>query len=234
MKSKRLQIDPQQAYLRLFMVLKLAAIKNCLSCHRKTTWYMSNDRPVVACGLCGFQISLLANTFAHNTKTPLHNWFSAAEFIILTKGKIPALALADTLDTGYQTAWRIKQVLLQTIGTRINDPEAAWAAILGSISYSYNTCTKCGYAAPDFAYPMNIKSRPRVILRCKNCNTWLSFTTGNALHKLTTPTSKIMGAISLLIETDGQVSIREFERALGLSHVGAFQMKKKLLAIIDP
>jgi transposase len=83
-----------------------------------TTWNKVKGRPVYACS-CGYQISPLAGTIFHKSRTSLRKWFYVMYLMAATRSGISAKQVERELGVTYKTAWRMmKQVrtLMDTEG----------------------------------------------------------------------------------------------------------------------
>ena len=67
------------------------------------------------CRACRTQTSARAGTIFHKSRTPLAKWFLAMHLITASKNDIAALELARQLDVKWDTAWLIKQKLLEVM-----------------------------------------------------------------------------------------------------------------------
>jgi hypothetical protein len=72
-------------------------------------------RGLLQCKHCRHQTSLTAGTILASTKLPLTTWFLAMYLLTQQKNAISALALKRQLGVSYNTAWRVKHKLMQTM-----------------------------------------------------------------------------------------------------------------------
>ena len=72
-------------------------------------------RQLFQCRACRTQTSARAGTIFHKSRTPLAKWFLAMHLITASKNDIAALELARQLDVKWDTAWLIKQKLLEVM-----------------------------------------------------------------------------------------------------------------------
>jgi hypothetical protein len=70
------------------------------------------------CTLCRLQTSARAGTIFHKSRTPLVKWFLAMHLMTSAKNDIAALELARQLDVKWDTAWLIKQKLMEVMKQR--------------------------------------------------------------------------------------------------------------------
>ena len=70
------------------------------------------------CNRCHHQHSLISGTIFASTKLPLTTWFLAMHLIAQAKTGLSALALHRQLGVSYNTAWSIKQKLMQVMKER--------------------------------------------------------------------------------------------------------------------
>lgn len=73
------------------------------------------SRQLYQCNSCHHQQSLTAGTIFANTKLPLTTWFLAVYLITQSKTGISALALKRELGVSYNTAWMLKQKVMQVM-----------------------------------------------------------------------------------------------------------------------
>jgi transposase-like protein/ribosomal protein L37AE/L43A len=72
-------------------------------------------RGLFQCRACRVQTSARAGTIFHKSRTPLTKWFLAMHLITASKNDIASLELARQLDVKWDTAWLIKQKLLEVM-----------------------------------------------------------------------------------------------------------------------
>jgi hypothetical protein len=72
-------------------------------------------RHLFQCRSCRTQTSARAGTIFHKSRTPLAKWFLAMHLITASKNDIAGLELARQLDVKWDTAWLIKQKLLEVM-----------------------------------------------------------------------------------------------------------------------
>ena len=70
------------------------------------------------CTACRLQTSARAGTIFHKSRTPLVKWFLAMHLMTSAKNDIAALELARQLDVKWDTAWLIKQKLMEVMKQR--------------------------------------------------------------------------------------------------------------------
>ena len=70
------------------------------------------------CSDCRRQTSAKAGTIFHKSKTPLTKWFLAMHLITSAKNDISGLELARQLDVKWDTAWLMKQKLMEVMRQR--------------------------------------------------------------------------------------------------------------------
>lgn len=73
------------------------------------------DRKLFQCSQCQHQESLTAGTIFHYTKLPLTLWFMAMYLLTQTKKGISSVELAEKLGVHQETAWNLKQKLMQVM-----------------------------------------------------------------------------------------------------------------------
>jgi transposase-like protein len=74
-------------------------------------------RKLYQCSKCHHQTSLTSRTIFEQTKLPLTLWFLAIHLITQAKTGLSALALKRQLGVSYNTAWSMKQKIMQVIPT---------------------------------------------------------------------------------------------------------------------
>lgn len=72
-------------------------------------------RGLFQCRACRVQTSARAGTIFHKSRTPLAKWFLAMHLLTASKNDISGLELARQLDVKWDTAWLIKQKLLEVM-----------------------------------------------------------------------------------------------------------------------
>ena len=86
----------------------------CPACGN-TTGCALHSRKVYQCHKCHHQTSLTAGTIFHGTKLALTQWFLAIFLLTQRKQSISAMQLSRDLGVKYDTAWRMKQKLMQVM-----------------------------------------------------------------------------------------------------------------------
>ncbi len=83
-----------------------------------TSYCSLKTRKLYQCNHCHHQSSLTSGTIFANTNLPLTVWFLAIHLITQSKTGIAALALKRQLGVSYNTAWSIKQKIMQVMKER--------------------------------------------------------------------------------------------------------------------
>lgn len=78
----------------------------------------SAARRIFQCSACRVQTSAKSGTIFHKSKTPLTKWFLAIHLLTSAKNDISGLELARQLDVKWDTAWLIKQKLMEVMRQR--------------------------------------------------------------------------------------------------------------------
>ena len=86
----------------------------CPKCKGRAHAYCK-PRRLFQCRACRTQTSVRSGTIFHKSRTPLSKWFLAMHLITSAKNDIAALELARQLDVKWDTAWLIKQKLLEAM-----------------------------------------------------------------------------------------------------------------------
>lgn len=89
----------------------------CPECGNATHCELKS-RKVLQCHRCHHQASLTARTVFEKTKLPLTTWFLAIFLLTQSKTGLSAVALSRHLGVSYNTAWLVKQKLMQTMRER--------------------------------------------------------------------------------------------------------------------
>jgi len=76
------------------------------------------SRKVYQCNHCHHQTSLTSGTIFFSTKLPLTRWFLAIHLITQSKTGLSALELKRQIHVPYNTAWRMKQKIMQVMKER--------------------------------------------------------------------------------------------------------------------
>ncbi len=75
-------------------------------------------RQLYQCSRCHHQTSLTSGTIFEHTKLPLTKWFLAIHLITQAKTGVSALSLKRQIGVSYNTAWQIKQKIMQVMKER--------------------------------------------------------------------------------------------------------------------
>lgn len=75
-------------------------------------------RSLYQCSRCHHQASLTAGTLFEQTKLPLTTWFLAIYLVTQAKTGLSALALKRQVGVSYNTAWGVKQKIMQAMKER--------------------------------------------------------------------------------------------------------------------
>lgn len=89
----------------------------CPSCHANR-YSKIKTRNLYQCSSCHHQTSLISGTLFEQTKLPLTVWFLAIYLVTQAKTGLSALALKRQLGVSYNTAWGIKQKIMQAMKER--------------------------------------------------------------------------------------------------------------------
>lgn len=76
------------------------------------------SRKIYQCNQCHHQTSLISGTIFENTKLPLSRWFLSIFLITQSKTGMSALELKRQIGVSYNTAWSIKQKIMQVMKER--------------------------------------------------------------------------------------------------------------------
>ena len=86
----------------------------CPKCTKEKYSFCAPKR-LFQCSSCGLQTSVRAGTVFQKSKTPLTKWFLAMHLLTCSKNDISSLELARQLDVKWDTAWLIKQKLMEVM-----------------------------------------------------------------------------------------------------------------------
>jgi ribosomal protein L37AE/L43A len=89
----------------------------CPKCEAREHSYHAARR-LFQCTTCLTQTSVTAGTIFHKSRTPLDKWFLAIHLITQSKNDIAALELSRQLGVKWDTAWLIKQKLMEVMRER--------------------------------------------------------------------------------------------------------------------
>lgn len=89
----------------------------CPKCASKSFCTLKT-RKVYQCNHCHHQTSLTSGTIFSSTKLPLTRWFLAIHLITQSKTGLSALALKRQIHVSYNTAWSVKQKIMQVMKER--------------------------------------------------------------------------------------------------------------------
>ena len=86
----------------------------CPECGNETGCFLPS-RQLYQCHHCHKQTSLTAGTIFHGSKLALTKWFLAIYLLTQRKKSLSALQLSRDLGVNYDTAWKLKQKLMQVM-----------------------------------------------------------------------------------------------------------------------
>jgi transposase-like protein len=89
----------------------------CPECGSKSFCTLKT-RKVYQCNHCHHQTSLTSGTIFANTNLPLTQWFLAIHLITQSKTGLSALELKRQIGVSYNTAWSMKQKIMQVMKER--------------------------------------------------------------------------------------------------------------------
>ena len=89
----------------------------CPKCEGRRHSFLRAKR-LFQCTGCRLQTSVKAGTIFHQSHTPLTKWFLAMHLLASSKNDIAGLELARQLDVKWDTAWLIKQKLMEVMRQR--------------------------------------------------------------------------------------------------------------------
>lgn len=90
----------------------------CPECGGRKHCQLPSRQGLLQCNHCHHQQSLTSGTLFDSTKLPLKTWFMAVYLITQSKTGISALALHRHLGVSYNTAWSLKQKVMQAMKER--------------------------------------------------------------------------------------------------------------------
>ena len=83
-----------------------------------THYSQITTRQLYQCSRCHHQTSLISGTIFEHTKLPLTKWFLAIHLITQAKTGLSALSLKRQIGVSYNTAWQMKQKIMQVMKER--------------------------------------------------------------------------------------------------------------------
>ena len=86
----------------------------CPKCAKRRYSFCA-PKKLFQCSSCHRQTSVRAGTVFHKSRTPLTKWFLAMHLLTGSKNDIASLELARQLDVKWDTAWLIKQKLMEVM-----------------------------------------------------------------------------------------------------------------------
>ena len=89
----------------------------CPQC-QETRYSYSAGRRLFQCSACRVQTSVRAGTVFHKSTTPLTKWFLAIYLVTQSKNDCAALEMARQMGVKWDTAWLIKQKLMEVMRQR--------------------------------------------------------------------------------------------------------------------
>lgn len=90
----------------------------CPQCGHGKSHRLPSRARLQQCAKCRHQTSVTAGTIMHGTKLPLTTWFRAMYHLTQSKNGISALEMMRKLGVSYNTAWKVKQKLMQVMKER--------------------------------------------------------------------------------------------------------------------
>ncbi len=90
---------------------------SCLECS-STSYCTLKSRKIYQCNRCHHQTSLTSGTIFASTKLPLTRWFLSMHLITQAKTGISSLSLKREIGVSYNTAWSMKQKIMQVMKER--------------------------------------------------------------------------------------------------------------------
>jgi len=81
----------------------------------QTKYSFCRPKQLFQCSNCGLQTSVRAGTVLQKSKTPLTKWFLAMHLLTCSKNDISSLELSRQMDVKWDTAWLIKQKLMEVM-----------------------------------------------------------------------------------------------------------------------
>ena len=89
----------------------------CPKCEKSKFSYAATRR-IFQCSACRAQTSAKSGTIFHASHTPLTKWYLAIDLVTSSKNDVASLELARQLDVKWDTAWLIKQKLMEVMRQR--------------------------------------------------------------------------------------------------------------------
>ena len=89
----------------------------CPKCSETKHSYATKRR-IFQCSTCRTQTSTRSGTIFHASRTPLSKWYLAIHLVTSSKNDVASLELARQLDVKWDTAWLIKQKLMEVMRQR--------------------------------------------------------------------------------------------------------------------
>ncbi|MCK5776955.1 MAG: IS1595 family transposase [Bacteroidales bacterium] len=106
----------------------------CPSCS-STSYCSLKSRKLYQCNHCHHQTSVTSNTIFEHSKLPLTTWFLSVHLITQSKTGISALALKRQIGVSYNTAWRIKQKIMQVMKERDDQRQLSGIVQIDDVYY---------------------------------------------------------------------------------------------------
>ncbi|MCH7970887.1 MAG: transposase [Chloroflexi bacterium] len=95
----------------------------CLNCKLSRKHHRIRSRKVYGCDYCGHQVSPMAGTIFHKSRTSLVDWFYAIFKVSTTRTGYSAKQLEREIGVTYKTAWRmlneIRKMLSEQAGLSV-------------------------------------------------------------------------------------------------------------------
>ena len=118
----------------------------CPHCKGRKHSY-SPARRIFQCSACRVQTSARAGTVFHKSHTPLVKWFLAIYLVTSAKNDIAALELARQLGVKWDTAWLIKQKLMEVMRMALLAQNSRRRRLLRRHSH-WQVCLRRGSSLP--------------------------------------------------------------------------------------
>lgn len=98
-------VKSDECCLQHIWELRYGDLRVCPSCKRFSTYHRCRGKKCWQCAQCAYQLSPLAHTIFHKSRTPLSKWFRA--IAIMHNRELRIVDLQRELRCTYKTAWRM-------------------------------------------------------------------------------------------------------------------------------
>jgi hypothetical protein len=105
----------------------------CAECGHKEKYRVERAGRLLVCTDCHHRNFLTAGTIFQDTKLPLRKWFLAMHLLTRDKQGISALQLKRDMGVSYETAWTVKQKIMEVMRVRVEEKKLEYHAVADDV-----------------------------------------------------------------------------------------------------